>query len=176
MSPPLFLPVPWQHVRLASVIKKSPPDTYHVKFSHRLHSFLISQSQTTTDWVFLFGEHTEIRSYLTFWQRPWHQKQFPLQTKIAHQNSLFPWHDKHCLLNVRPTLWMIWCLVMQQDKKSSHVFVFNVVQTAALKHVRCAPRSSVSHWIHIQLCFPVCILHKGAHSIYSGMTVMVKEQ
>lgn len=84
--------------------------------------------------------------YLTFWQRPWIQKWFPQQAQIANQNSLFTWHDMlHYSLNIRPTLWMMWGLVMQQDKKSSHMFVFSVDQTAALIcHVRSKSTSELN--------------------------------
>lgn len=83
----------------------------------------------------------------------------------------------HYSLNVRPTLWMMWGLVMQQDKKSSHMFVFSKQRHF---YVRSVPRwflssSTVSHCV---LNFRASSqIKRGSLSLtgsaYSGMTVIL---
>lgn len=105
----------------------------------------------------------------------------PLHAEIANQNSLFTRHDMlHYSLNVRPTLRMIWRLVMQQDKKSSHMFVFSVVKTAALTCQVCS--KIISELIHGEsprawfTCTRVCLCassRRGSQHLYSDMTVLL---
>lgn len=115
----------------------------------------------------------------------WHFERHPdiarLHAKIANQNSLFTRRDMlHYSLNVRPTLQTTWRLVTQHDKKSSHMFVFSVVQTAALICQVC----SISELIHSESrrawftrarVFAFVHPPEGApaHSIRSDLTVIL---